>query len=112
MLGTGCAPFLMTVLDNTTTQRLICSDWETFVPGLAIGTKGATSATCGPFVPGLAIGTKGATSATWLAHPFIQVGVTNWDKRSFFPVFLFSIFFYFNYTFAFQLNLCIGIQCV
>ena len=31
------------------------------------------------------------------------------------PFFLFSFsqfFFYFNYTFAFQLNLCIGIQCV
>ena len=42
----------------------------------------------GPFVPGLATGT-------------------------FFFLFFFSqFFFYFNYTFAFQLNLCIGIQCV
>ena len=38
------------------------------------GTKG------GPFVPGLATGTKGAASATWLAHPFVPVGVTNRDK--------------------------------
>ena len=63
----------------------------------------------GPFVPGQ----KVLPAPTWLAHPFVPVGVTNRDKRSlFFHVFLFSIFFYFNYTFAFQLNLCIGIQCV
>ena len=50
---------------------------------------------------------------TWLAHPFVPVGVTNRDKRSLFFMFSFSqFFFYFNYTFAFQLNLCIGIQCV
>ena len=78
----------------------------------------------GPFVPGLATrtkgyllspptGTKGGASATWLAHPFVPVGVTNQDRRSFFFLFFFSqFFFYFNYTFAFQLNLCIGIQCV
>ena len=72
-----------------------------------------------PFVPrlvtptGTPTGTKGAASATWLAHPFVPVGVTNPDKRSFFFLFFFSqSFFYFNYTFAFQLNLCIGIQCV
>ena len=42
------------------------------------------------FVPGLATGTK---------SPFF--------------LFLFSqLFFYFDYTFTFQLNLCIGIQCV
>ena len=80
-----------------------------------------------PFVPGLATGTK--------KHPFVPVGNTNRDKRCcqrhvpgapfcpgwhqsgqrsiFFLLFLFSqLFFYFNYTFAFQLNLCIGIQCV
>ena len=41
-------------------------------------------------------------------------GSGNRDKRSlFFFMFFFSqFFFYFNYTFAFQLNLCIGIQCV
>ena len=41
-------------------------------------------------------------------------GCGNRDKRSlFFFMFFFSqFFFYFNYTFAFQLNLCIGIQCV
>ena len=40
-------------------------------------------------------------------------GSDNRDKRSFFFMFFFSqFFFYFNYTFAFQLNLCIGIQCV
>ena len=99
----------------TTTETLICPGWETLVvPVFQPGTPGR------PFVPGLATGTNsyllsrlGATSATWLAHPFVPVGVTNRDKMSFFfLVFLFSIFFYFNYTFAFQLNLCIGIQCV
>ena len=68
--------------------------------------------------------------------PFVPVGNTNRDKRCsqrprgwrtllsrlvlptgtkclFFFMFFFSqFFFYFNYTFAFQLNLCIGIQCV
>ena len=34
------------------------------------------------------------------------------QKVSFFHVFFSQFFFYFNYTFAFQLNLCIGIQCV
>ena len=43
----------------------------------------------GPFVPSLATGTKGAASATWLAHPFVPVGVTNRDKRSFFSCFPF-----------------------
>ena len=49
-------------------------------------------------------GTKGV--------PFCP-GSGNRDKRSLFFMFFFSqFFFYFNYTFAFQLNLCIGIQCV
>ena len=40
-------------------------------------------------------------------------GSGNRDKRSLFFMFFFSqFFFYFNYTFAFQLNLCIGIQCL
>ena len=58
-------------------------------------------------------GTKGAASQKvllapmWLAHHFVPVGVTKRGKRSiFFPVFIFSILF------LFQLNLCIGIQCV
>ena len=56
---------------------------------------------------------KGAASATCLAHPFVPVGVTNRDKRSIFFLFLVSqLFFYFDYTFTFQLNLCIGIQYV
>ena len=47
------------------------------------------------------------------SHAIYIVCVTNRDKRSFFFMFFFSqFFFYFNYTFAFQLNLCIGIQCV
>jgi len=38
---------------------------------------------------------------------FVPVGVTNRDKMSLFFIFFFSqFFFYFNYTFAFQLNLC------
>ena len=68
--------------------------------------------------------------------PFVPVRNTNRDKRCsqrprgwrtllyrlvlptgtkglFFFMFFFSqFFFYFNYTFAFQLNLCIGIQCM
>ena len=81
-----------------------------------------------PFCPG---------SGNWdKKEPFVPVGVTNGDKRCYqrphgwrtllsrlvlptgtkcplFFLFLFSQFFsYFNYTFAFQLNLCIGIQCV
>ena len=60
--------------------------------------------------------------------PFVPVGNTNRDKRCcqrprgwrtllsrlvlFFMFFFSQFFFYFNYTFAFQLNLCIGIQCV
>ena len=43
----------------------------------------------GPFVLCQATGTKGyAASATWLAHPFVPVGVTNRDKRSLFSCFL------------------------
>ena len=67
----------------------------------------------GSFCAGLATGTKVAASATWLAHPFVPVGVTNRDKRSFFFLFFFSqFFFYFNYNFAFQLNFCISIKLV
>ena len=58
-------------------------------------------------------GQKVQPAPTWLAHPFVPVGVTNRDKRSLFFMYFFSqFFFYFNYTFAFQLNLCIGIQYV
>ena len=55
--------------------------------------------------------TKGAASATWLAHPFVPVGVLpTGTKGPFFFLFFFSQFFFnFNYTFAFQLNLCIVI---
>ena len=77
----------------TTTKTLICPDWETAV------------------VPVSQLGTPVRDKR---GHPFVSVGVTNRDKRSlFFFMFFFSqFFFYFNYTFAFQLNLCIGIQCV
>ena len=68
----------------------------------------------GPFVPGMATGTKrtlwsrlvtptgtkGAASATWLAHPFVPVGV----RSLFFPIFFFSILF------LFQLYFCISIK--
>ena len=63
-----------------------------------------------PFVPGLATGTKEdllsrLVAPTWLAHPFVPVGVTNRDKMSlFFHVFLFSILF------LFQLYFCISIK--
>ena len=93
----------------TTTETLICPGWETLVvPVFQPGTPGR------PFIPGLATGTNsyllsrlGATSATWLAHPFVPVGVTNRDKMSFFfLVFLFSIFF------LFQLYFCISIKLI
>ena len=91
----------------TTTETLICPGWETLVvPVFQPGTPGR------PFIPGLATGTNsyllsrlGATSATWLAHPFVPVGVTNRDKMSFFFLFSFSQFF-----FLFQLYFCISIK--
>ena len=47
------------------------------------------------------------------AVPFCPGCYQPGQKVSFFFMFFFSqFFFYFNYTFAFQLNLCIGIQCV
>ena len=96
-LGNLCCP------DFPTENARPGQKGDPFVPGLATGTKGyLLSRLVTP------TGTKGAASATWLAHPFVPVG-----RSLFFPIFLFSIlFFYFNYTFAFQLNLCIGIQCV
>ena len=82
-------------------------------PGFPTGNARPGQKEGGSFVPGLSTGTKGAASATWLAHPFVPVGVTNRDKMSLFFLCSFSqFFFYFNYTFAFQLNLCIEIQCV
>ena len=94
----------------TTTETLICPGWEILVvPVSQPETSGRDKG--GPFVPGLATGTKscllsrlvtptgtkGAASATWLAHPFVPVGNTNRDKRSFFFLFFFSqFFFYFN----------------
>ena len=85
----------------TTTKTLICHGWETAVvpvsqPVTPIGTKGAASAHVAgaPFCPG------------WCYQPGQKVSF-------FFFMFFFSqFFFYFNYTFVFQLNLCIGIQCV
>ena len=112
----------------TTTKTLICPGWETaVVPVSQPGTPVRDKRGC-PFVPGVATGTKedllsrlvtptgtkGAASAHVAGAPFCpgwcyQPG----QKVSFFFMFFFSqFFFYFNYTFAFQLNLCIGIQCV
>ena len=95
----------------TTTEMLICPRWKTLVvPVSQQGTPGRDKS-------GVLLslvwqpeqkaptGTKGAASATWLAHTFVQVGVTNRDKRSlFFPIFLFSILF------LFQLYFCISIK--
>ena len=97
----------------TTTKTLICSGWETAVvpvsqPERQSGTKGV------PFCPGSGNQDKRGPSAHVAGAPFCpgwcyQPG----QKVSFFFMFFFSqFFFYFNYTFAFQLNLCIGIQCV
>ena len=88
-------------------------------PGFPTGNASPGQKGC-PFVPGLATGTKEdllsrlvtqhqprqkvQPAPTWLAHPFVPVGVTNRDKRSFFHVFLFSILF------LFQLYFCISIK--
>ena len=101
----------------TTTETLICPGWETpVVPVSQPRTPVRDKRGCpfcpgsgnrdkrGPFVP---VG-KVLPAPTWLTHSF-----TNRDKMSLFFLFSFSqLFFSFNYTFAFQLNLCIGIQCV
>ena len=89
----------------TTTKTLICPDWETaVVPVFQPGTPVRDKRGC-PFVPGLATGTK----EDLLSRLVLPTGT----KCLFFFMFFFSQFsFYFNYTFAFQLNLCIGIQCV
>ena len=104
----------------TTTERLICPGWETFVvPVSQPGTPGRDKR--GSFCPGSGNRDK--------KHPFVPVGNTNRDKWccqrhvpgapfcpgwwAHFFLFLFSqLFLYFDYTFTFQLNLCIGIQCV
>ena len=103
----------------TTTKTLICPGWETLVvPVSQLVTPGRDKRKVVllsrvrqpdkrlPFVRlVIPTGTKGAASATWLAHPFVPVGVTNRDKMSlFFHVFLFSIFF------LFQLYFCISIK--
>ena len=107
----------------TTTKTLICSGWETPVIPISQPETPVRDKRGCPFVPGLATGTeedllsrlvtptgtKGAASAHVAGAPFCpgwcyQPG----QKVSFFFMFFFSqFFFYFNYTFAFQLNLCI-----
>ena len=73
-------------------------------PGFPTGNASPDKRGC-PFVPGLATGTK----EDLLSRLVTPTGT----KCLFFFMFFFSqFFFYFNYTFAFQLNLCIGIQCV
>ena len=72
-------------------------------PGFPTGNARPGQKGC-PFVPGLETGTK----STLLSRLVLPTGT----KGPFF-LFLFSqLFFYFDYTFTFQLNLCIGIQCV
>ena len=94
-LGNLCCP------DFPTENARPGQKGDPFVPGLATGTKGyLLSRLVTP------TGTKGAASATWLAHPFVPVGVTNRDKRSlFFPVFLFSILFLFQLYFYISIKL-------
>ena len=107
----------------TTTKTLICPGWKTpvvpvsqpgtpvrctFVPGLATGTK---EDLLSPLVT--PTGTKGAASAHVAGAPFCPGWCYQPGQKVFFFMFFFSqFFFYFNYTFAFQLNLCIEIQCV
>ena len=96
----------------TTTEQAICPGWETlFVPVSQPATPGRA------FVPGLATGTK-STLLSRLVAPrawrtlLSRLVLPTGTKGPFF-LFLFSqLFFYFDYTFTFQLNLCIGIQCV
>ena len=110
----------------TTTKTLICPGWETaVVPVSQPGTPVRDKRGC-PFVPGVATGTKEdllsrlvtPTGTKGAASPrgwrtLLSRLVLPGTKGLFFFMFFFSqFFFYFNYTFAFQLNLCIGIQCV
>ena len=63
--------------------------------------------------PGFPTGNASPGQKRTFCPGWCLVGNTNRDKRSLFFMFFFSqFFFYFNYIFAFQLNLCIGIQCV
>ena len=103
------------LMTDTTTETLIYPGWETpVVPVSQPGTPGRDKRGCS-FVPGLATGTKSTLLSlaprawrTLLSRLVLPTGT----KGPFFSVPLFLIFFYFNYTFTFQLNLCIGIQCV
>ena len=98
--------------DTTTTKTLICPGWETpVVPVSQPGTPVRDKRGC-PFVPDVATETKGLG---WYVAgaPFCPGWCYQPGQKVFFFMFFFSqFFFYFNYTFAFQLNLCIGIQCV
>ena len=88
-----------------TTETLIYFGWEILIVPIFQPEMPDRDKRGGPFVPDLATGTKGAASATWLAHPFVLVGVTDRDKRSlFFHVLFFSILF------LFQLYFCISIK--
>ena len=76
-------------LTNTTTKTLICPGWETAVvpvsqPGTRVRDKrGALLSRV--WQPGQ----KVQPAPTWLAHPFVPVGVTNRDKKSLFSCFTF-----------------------
>ena len=66
-----------------------------------------------PFVPGLATGTKSTCQRHVAGSPFCRGWCYQPGQKVHFFLFLFSqLFFYFDYTFIFQLNLCIEIQCV
>ena len=96
----------------TTTETLICPGWETLVvPVSQPGTPGRDKR--GSFCPGSGNRDKRCCQRHVAGAPFCpgwcyQPG----QKISFFMFYFSQFFFYFNYTFAFQLNLCIGIQCV
>ena len=99
----------------TTRETLICPGWETsVVPVSQPGTPGRDKRGC-PFVP---VGNTNRDKRCCQRHVPGAPFCPGWcyqpgQKSSFSFLFLFSqLFFYFDHTFTFQLNLCIVIRCV
>ena len=93
-------------LDNTTIETLVCSGWKTSVVPVSQPELSDRD------LPGVATGIKRDLAPAHVAGAPFCLGYQPGQKVPFFSCFLFLIFFYFNYIFAFQLNLCIGIHCV
>ena len=93
LVGAGCCCGCFAIANRVAclgpNETLICLGWKILVVPISQPGTPDQDKKEGLFVPGLAIGTKGAASATWLAHPFVPVGVTNRDKRTLFFCFPF-----------------------